>query len=500
MISSPGSQAAPLPASASLVWIAAGGSLLLVLGLLLSGRGDLARLAIPAGAVVVGLALYFRRPIGYLHFTLWTWFLIPFVRRLVDWRFGFQDHNLILLAPFLVSAIAGLTLLREREHADPVRLTSFFLCLAGVFYGLAVGLIRWRLHDADASSPGEIVFGFFDWVAPILLGLHICIRWSMYEEHKKAIEQSFLWVTLLLGAYGVYQFIAAPPWDCAWLDGLPLGFENSSFGHPAPFEIRVWSTLNSPGSFAIVMLAALILLFGTKTRYKAIFAAAGYISLLLSMVRTAWLAWLLAVVLLLSNYRGATLRRFLFGLILLPLCLLPIVLSPEIAQSVQDRVATMQSVQQDGSFRDRRAMYEDVTAALIRNPVGTGLRNNNFSVDGFVLDSGFLQAIAMLGFTGTILYAAGILFGIRSMIATKSTALLRSLGQQEGAFRVVALVCIAELIAGNLFINVGGVILWIFLGLWMSAHARIGADDKLPLRSNGLLLHATPAISGEVIT
>jgi hypothetical protein len=500
MTSAPASHPAPPPASASLVWVAAVGSLLLVLGLLLSGRGDLARLAIPAGAVAVGLALYFRRPIGYLHFTLWTWFLIPLVRRLVDWRFGFQDHNLILAAPFLVSGIAGITLLRERRIADPVPLTSFFLCLAGVAYGLAVGLIRWRLHDADASTPGEIAFGFFDWVAPLLLGLHICIRWSMYEEHKKAVEQSFLWATLLLGLYGIYQFIAAPPWDCAWLEGLPLGFENASFGHPAPFEIRVWSTLNSPGLFAIVMLAALILLFGTKTRYKAIFAAAGYISLLLSMVRTAWLAWLLAMVLLLSNYRGATLLRFLFALTLLPLCLLPIVFSPEIAQTVQDRLATMQSVQQDGSFQERSAMYEDVTAALIRNPAGIGLRNNSFTVDGFVLDSGFLQATAMLGFTGTILYASGILFGIRSMIVAKSTGLLRSLGQQESAFRVVALVCIAEVVAGNMFINVGGVILWIFLGLWMSARASVGVDDRLLMRSNDPLPHATSAISGEVLT
>jgi hypothetical protein len=500
MTFAPASNAVPRPASASLVWVTAAGSLLLVLGLIVSGQGELARLAIPAAAALVGLALYFRRPIGYLHFTLWTWFLIPLVRRLVDWRFGFQDHNLILAAPFLVSAIAGITLLRELRFAEPVRLTSFFLCLAGVFYGLAVGLVRWRLHDADASSPGEIVFGFFDWVAPLLLGLHISIRWSMYQEHKKAIEQSFLWVTLLLGLYGIYQFIAAPPWDCAWLEGLPLGFENSSFGHPAPFEIRVWSTLNSPGLFAIVMLAALILLFGTKTRYKAIFAAAGYISLLLSIVRTAWLAWLLAVILLLSHYRGAALWRFLFALTLLPLCLLPIAFSPEIAQTVQDRVATMQSVQQDGSFRERSAMYEDVTAALFENPAGIGLRNNNFAVDGFVLDSGFLQAMAMLGFTGTILYAAGVLFAIRSMIAAKPTGLLRSLGHQESAFRVVALVCIAEVVAGNMFINVGGVILWTFFGLWMSAYASVVADERLRTRSNDSLLQLTSAISGGVLT
>jgi ATP/ADP translocase len=106
----------------------------------------------------------------------------------------------------------------------------------------------------------------------------------------------------------------------------------------------------------------------------------------------------------------------------------------------------------------------------------------------------------MLGFTGTALYAAGILFGIGSMIAAKSTALLGSLGQQEGAFRVVALVCIAEVISGNPFINVGGAILWIFLGLWMSARAKIEADYKLQTCSNDSLLHLTSTICGEVLT
>ena len=145
-------------------------------------------------------------------------------------------------------------------------------------------------------------------------------------------------------------------------------------------------------------------------------------------------------------------------------------------------------------------MYEVVTAALIKNPAGMGLRNNSFTVDGFVLDSGFLQAIAMLGFTGTVLYASGILLGIRSMIAAKPTGFPRSLNQQESAFRVVALVCIAEIIAGNPFLNVNGAILWTFLGLWMSAKAKMEVENKLWIYSNNSLPHLAPAASGEILT
>jgi hypothetical protein len=99
------------------VWLAAAASLLLVLALYAAGKGTLLRIAIPAGATLTGFALYLRRPIGYIHFTLWVWFLTPLVRRLVDWRVGFEDQNLVLLAPSLVSAIAGLTLVCERQSA-----------------------------------------------------------------------------------------------------------------------------------------------------------------------------------------------------------------------------------------------------------------------------------------------------------------------------------------------------------------------------------------------
>ena len=145
-------------------------------------------------------------------------------------------------------------------------------------------------------------------------------------------------------------------------------------------------------------------------------------------------------------------------------------------------------------------MYKDVTAALIDNPAGIGLRNNSFTVDGFVLDSGFLQALATLGFTGTALYAAGVLFGIGSTIAGKPLGLAKSLSQQESAFRAVFLVCVAEVISGNPFLNVGGAILWISLGLWMGARAKVEAGHKLRTRSNDSLLHLSSVVSGEILT
>ena len=49
-----------------------------------------------------------------------------------------------------------------------------------------------------------------------------------------------------------------------------LGAE--AFGRPEPFQIRVWSTLNSPGVFGNILVAGLLLLFSVTLAHQA----AGY--------------------------------------------------------------------------------------------------------------------------------------------------------------------------------------------------------------------------------
>jgi hypothetical protein len=468
-----------------LIWLAAIASLLLAILLFAAGQGALLRIAIPAGATITALVLYLRRPIGFIYFTLWTWFLTPLVRRLVDWRFGFEDQNMVLLAPFLVTAIAAITLIRERRNVNGSQTAPFYLCMAGVSYGFLVGVIRWRLHASQAESLGAVVYGLFMWLAPLLFGLHLLLRRRDYDEQKQAVVKCFTWAVLLLGAYGIYQYIAPPPWDCAWLEGLPGGYENLAFGRPNPYEIRVWSTSNSPGTFAMVMLAGLILLFGARTRYKFAFVVVGYLSFLLSMVRTGWLAWLLAMIVLSSSYRGAHLRRFILGLLLLPLALLPLMLVPEIEQAVQDRIQSMQDLNGDASFQDRKMMYQHLTSKLLDEPSGLGLLNSNLPVDGFTLDSGILQTVFMLGLPGAALFGSGTLLACLAMTRRRFQEGVRALSSEEIAYRAIVIATLVKLIGENVFINIGGIIFWMCLGLWMgSAYALKKANNSVDLLFN----------------
>ncbi len=445
--------------SANPVWLAGIGSLLVSFALAAAGQAAILRIAIPACATLTGLALYFRRPIGYFHFTLWTWFLIPLVRRLVDWRFGFQDHNLVLLAPLLVSAIGGLTLLRERQRADPVRLTPFFLCFAGILYGFAVGLVRWRLHASEGASPGEIVYGLFDWLAPLLFGLHLFLRWPMYEEYRDALQKSFVWAILLLGAYGIYQYVRPPIWDTLWLEHIISDLGEEASGRPEPFQIRVWGTMNSPGPFANFLMAGLLLLFSVRSRIKPLATGAGYSAFLLTLVRTSWLGWLVGLAVLAGSSNGRQIRRLLLSLVLLPVLVSPLMLNPQIATVVTDRLQTLQNTRQDESFQDRSEEYRVLLTSLAADPSGEGLSNAEF-FHGYIMDSGIIRLLYYCGWTGAALFLAGIALCVRSMPSGGNSA-----DPIAPIYRAVVIALILELLSGNTFVGLSGIILWTFIGL-----------------------------------
>jgi hypothetical protein len=437
------------------VWLVGGAGVPVVLVLYLAGSGGLLRLAIPAVASAVGLALYLRRPIGYLQFTLWTWFLAPLVRRLVDYRCGFDDHNLVLLAPFLVSAISGLTLLRERRNVPSARLAPFYLCMAGIFYGFCVGMIRWKLAAPDAVSPGEVIYGLFNWLAPLLLGIHLLIRFESYAEYKAVIQKTFVMAVLLTGCYGLYQYFAPPAWDTFWLEHVTdLGSE--SFGRPEPFAIRIWSTMNAPGTFATVLVVGLLLLFSTRSKLKAIAAAAGYSALVLTSVRTAWISWVIALAFLARGAQGRQVRSLLLSLALLPLLLSPLLLNSEIAAAINERVQSFSHLEKDASLGERSTMYSALLSESAANPFGNGLSNRQ-QIDGYVLDSGFIQMLFSLGWPGLLLFGTGLCL-------TLSRQGERDADLQEFSLvaKAVQYSLLFALASGLIFTSIAGVIFWIF--------------------------------------
>jgi hypothetical protein len=449
--------------------VVAGMSAVLVLGLWFAGNGQLLRLAIPAMATFLGLVLYLRYPILYVQYSLWVWFLAPLVRRVVDWRFGWVDPNIVLLAPVLVSGITVLVFLRKAGEAWNQIPPAFVLCGTAILYGFAVGMV---LHPS-----AETVFGLLNWLCPLLFGLHLYLNWPEYEEHRAAILKTFLWGVLVMGVYGVYQFFAPPGWDRYWLDNVRLDGTGSSFGEADSLMVRVWSTMNAPGPFANTMMVGLLLLFAAHPRLKVPAAITGYVSFLLSAVRTAWLSWVVGLAWILKSAKPSVIARILISLAFLLICLVPLIGDPRLAPVVSDRMATFMDLGHDASLADRVTMYHVYIKDALDNPFGTGLKNLEVS-HGVGVDSGFMTLAFSLGWVGSLL----MLSGAASLFLVRNTARMRRDDFANVALAIMVAI-VTQLIGGNIFVSVSGVLFWMFAGMYLAAGKHHAAFDRTAVQA-----------------
>jgi hypothetical protein len=424
-------------------------------GLWFSGQGQMLRVALPAVATITGLVLYVTRPILYVQYSLWVWFLTPLVRRVVDWRFGYMDPNVVLLTPFLISGISVLTLVLPNQRLNTRVPAGFVLCGMGIVYGFIVGMV---LHPS-----AETVFGLLNWLCPLLFGLHVYLNWERYQEYRTAITRTFLWGVLILGLYGIYQYFLPPEWDRYWLINVSLNSLNPSFGQPEPLLVRVWSTMNAPGPFANTMMVGLLLMFVGGSRAKLPAAIAGYLSFLLSIVRTAWLSWVIGAVWILKNAKSRSAIRILLSFVLLAVCLVPLVRDPRLAMVIGDRAKTFTDLGRDESFGARMEMYRLIVDDAIRNPFGHGLKNLEVS-SGVVVDSGFLAIIFSLGWVGIAFFTVGILSFFFSRNVQPETS-----DDFAKVANAIMVAIVSQLLGGNIFVNVTGALFWIFTGSYLGS-------------------------------
>jgi hypothetical protein len=433
----------------ALTWILVMFGCIAAAGLFHAGRGSLLRIAIPGCAFLVGVSLYFRRPGMFLGFALWSWLLTPLLRRLVDWRMGFTDQNLVLLTPFLVSGIAILDL-RQLRRASGIRVAPFVLCGAAISYGFLVGM---------ATHPsGEVIYGFVDWFSPMLLGLHLYIRWEQWGKNQAVIQKVALWGLLLIGIYGIVQFYCPPAWDVAWLEGLPGGIASSTFGRPEPQQIRVWSTLNAPGPFASVTVGLLLLIVTKRSRLKISAVAAGLYALMLSLVRTSWLTGLFGILYLAKNSNRKLFLKVIFALGAFVLGVVLIANSSFSVPVIQDRLKTLGDLKNDESVRDRTRLYAGLSQEILENPVGIGLNNADF-YKGYPLDSGPIRMLLNLGWLGTLFYAIGMVQAVLPLYLSKD----RSSPWLLSSTAIIS-TYLLQLLSGLSFIGASGAMFWLAVG------------------------------------
>jgi hypothetical protein len=459
---------------------------------LLAAGGGAAPWLFPAAAVALGGLLYVRYPVLYIAFVWWLWFLTPLVRRIADYQGGWNPMSPVMLAPSLVSMFAAITFVRFLPLLRLKAYLPFLLVLIGLVYAYLIGVVR--------SGPAAATYGFLTWATPVLFGFHVAATWRRYPEYVRVLTSTFLSGVLVMGIYGLIQYFYLPAWDAYWMRNAQM----NSIGLPYPLLVRVFSTMNSSGPFADIIMGGLLLVFSAKGRWPWVSAVPGYVVFFLSGVRAAWGSWLVGFIVLLFRMKSAHKVKLVGVTAALILVILPAVTAVPLVDKVTSRLQTITEIQEDHSFRERVQFYKDFMPHAASNVVGEGLGSTGVSTklgnEGNLgelgdFDSGIMNILFVLGWPGCIVYGLGVLWSTLSVInakfATRDTFAHVAVA--------IAIATLARLIFSNSLVGVSGMLFWTFCGAALAAHfsGNVGATDKTaPAEFHGLHFPLKGSLSG----
>ena len=435
------------------LWLTTVASIILIVALFLAKAAAILRIALCLCPVAIGLVLLRTSDQLYIQFTLWVWFLAPMVRRVVDERLGFADQNVVLLAPLLVTILSAGCL--KELAGTHLRVRPFFLCMAAVTYGCMIGLIT--------KPSAEVIYGYFNWLCPVVFGLFVYLRSSDYPVLRSAIQNTLLQGVALLGAYGIYQYFSPPVWDVYWWQSLPFGLV-AAFGRPVPHEIRVWSTMNAPQPFAAVMGMSLLLILSARPKFMVPVALIGAKAFSLTLVRTEWLGWGVGMLYLASRLKPATLIKCAIAATVLLLVSLPLLSMGTTKDVIGERLDSFTHLRSDDSVTTRLAMYQHLSGDLVQNPFGHGVGNQEVYL-GYSLDSGPLRMLYNFGLLGTVMYLAGALDALWVLIRNRNRNDVFALG-----CTAILLSAFAKFLSLSAFMNASGMLVWLAIGMGFAAY------------------------------
>ncbi|MBX7119082.1 MAG: O-antigen ligase family protein [Gemmatimonadaceae bacterium] len=445
----------------SLQTLAVTGFVLLTLAGFAGAGGGVFAPAWAVAAAATAVTLVWRNPAGYLAFVVSLWFYTPLLRRVLDLHHGFNPTNLALAAPVLASAVAVITLLRFLKELRGVLFAPALLVIAAVTYGFLVGALRNGLVAA--------FYAYLTWLSPAMVGLHVALHWRRYPDVRQAFLRTLAWGIGPAAAYGVFQFVTMPPWDAFWMVSTDL----QSIGRPEPFSVRVFGSMTMPGTFAVVMEVGLLLLLSADVRGRLASLVLGFIGLLLSRIRTAWLGFALGLVLQLVTQPVRRLPRNWLTLTFVAVMALPVITIPRIREGITSRIVSIASGETDSSVRSRVMVARAAYTLVLDYAEGAGLGATGSAVtarrSGGIrnFENGLLEVFFLFGWPGGLLFFLGVagivVQGIRLADA--------QFDPFANAARSGALALLASLLISEIFTGAPGTLFWVLIGFGVSAHA-----------------------------
>jgi hypothetical protein len=463
---------------ASLVFITVAG--------VLSPASKLLIVLVPALSFFLALYLHRRLPGYYVALVCWLYFLIPLLRRLIEFRTESTKASLVMVSPFL-ACLAGLAIFRSGfSQILSSRLRTWLYVAAAVFYGALVGLL---LNPLIA-----VVQDIFGWVSPICFGLYIYAQREHGRELLGSLRSSFLYGTLVMALYGLYQFFFLAPWDAFWMENSGL----TSIGAPEPMLVRVFSTMNSPQTLADFLIGGVLLSIASPQRIRFLIMPLGLLAVGLTNSRSAWVCGLLAMVIMSVSF---TPRQRMQMVVLLLVCVALVGVAfqvPEVNEMLTRRLETFSNLREDGSVNDRVASQQQAIAAFQSSPFGLGLGSDAHSKnDGpsygvppqsiEIGDNGIEQVLLSFGWCGSIIFFMGFGGAVFACLRTSRDTELRAL-------KALLIGMIFQIPVMGVFPGASGFLMWSAIGFCSSWK---GSAPESPSRSSLAMEEWTPGLVRE---
>jgi putative inorganic carbon (HCO3(-)) transporter len=414
------------------------------------------QLGCTAALLVLSVGLYVTWRPGGLAIMWLLWLVAPLLRRLFGLSAPLTDSDPLALAPFLVAgSIVAIELRRVRLSRFAVGVLG--VAAAGYLLGVPAGISR-------PSAMGFALFAYLVGVGCLVLG---------YSEPRGrelvALQRVLMVAAPLAAVYGVLQYVGPlPSWDALWLEGT--GRALTSVGAPEEGHIRVFGTLNSPGTFAAVLgLAAVCFLAQRRLdAFKLLAIGVVLAALLLTYVRSEWAALVASMLILVLASRGRASWRVFLIVGLLVAAFGTVVSHGQTGQAIVGRASTFGDLNQDVSAQERVATPLELVPEAVTQPFGHGIGSageaSRLGPSSALrnTDNGYLSLLYQAGPLGFLLVLGAIVAALSRAVG--NLGLHRSDPLDVLVVTMLGFLLVG-MIGGDLLYGVTGMVFWYLLGV-----------------------------------
>jgi hypothetical protein len=209
------------------------------------------------------------------------------------------------------------------------------------------------------------------------------------------------------------------------------------------------------------MMAGLLLLFTNSSPWRFPAVAVGYLSFLISLVRSAWLGWAVAVLTFIPALKPKFQMQLIVTILVMSVCVLPLATLQPFSEVIAARLSTFTAGSHDVSYGDRLQGYSEITTQALTEIAGGGLGFTITSDSIGSNDSGILSILLTLGWFGALPYLGGILLLFFSLFYSSE-------GRSDpfiNAARAISLGVFSQIGLGIATAALSGVVMWGFAGM-----------------------------------